>query len=174
MPPVATSTTDHAGLVQSALAMSRGEPLHPSLCRKRAGAKQVSKRAKTKAPAVFSTCSSALVGRVSKHIGVTKSYIRSPDETGCMRCRWHLSAGTRPDHGDITRAMFDALRSQPLTMGMLESVLESVKGGCSTRVALGMIKKLSTTSTLLEDVQSNPSSELSGADTSSDSLACTD
>ena len=83
--------------------------------------------------------SSPLLGKVQKHFGEAKSYIRSADETGVMRCRWHLTRKKVPDHFELTQAMWGVVLGSAVSVDELKAIETAIKGGLRKKAAMKLI-----------------------------------
>ena len=77
--------------------------------------------------------SSPLLGKVQKHFGEAKSYIRSADEIGVMRCRLQLTRKKVPDHFELTQAMWGVVLGSAVSVDELKALEAAIKGGLRKR-----------------------------------------
>ena len=112
---------------------------------------------------------STFVG-VTMHLGDTKSYIKSKDETGVARCRWHLTPTTNPRHKQLTELMALAMKStRVFGLPEVHSILTSIKEGLATEEAIAMIGRVGLDDAQCSDVDDEDDDEgASNVDDSSD------
>ena len=119
--------------------------------------------------------SGLLFSKVSMHLGEKKSYIKSADDSGTPRCRWHLTPAVNADHRRLTEIMALAMKSSThFGFEKVASILASIKSGLSTESALAMIRLISGGDVTGSEVDSECSSDvddLSSANDSSDDNA---
>ena len=160
----------HAMTTAKQALKARPEPKPKSKGKQKTKAKTLAKPAKRRKGAAAP--SGSLFCKVSMHLGEKKSHIKSADDSGTPRCRWHLTPAVNADHRRLTEFMALAMKSST-QFGFEEvaSILASIKSGLSTDSALEMIRRLFGGDVTGSEVDSECSSDvddLSPANDSSD------
>ena len=81
--------------------------------------------------------------RVTVHLGDNKSYIKSADELGCMRCRWHLTPKACAQHKRVTEFMSMAMKNtNSFGLAEVQSILDAAKSGLPADEVIAMISSI--------------------------------
>ena len=81
--------------------------------------------------------------RVTVHLGDNKLYIKSADELGCMRCRWHLTPKACAQHKRVTEFMSMAMKNtNSFGLAEVQSILDAAKSGLPADEVIAMISSI--------------------------------